>query len=320
MMRQWEAAGGGHDDERAPTPVAADGRRRARQRSRCPLPGYVIFVQWPLLSASSSCCSGSLPAVRFRRSMRPGSARASRREMQAKTEDEIRNIIVAVTARRSSGDQVGTVALLGDMLVADAGRRRLAGLRHEARQRQAHTLGGDLEKTGDAAQGGAAPARATRWPFPPPPPSLDAPGTDAGAQALRGCSQRASRRCPRERIAWRRRVSRLRARRRPARTGRRSHGAWAVSPRVLKLVERVSDGESGVALKKASHPATSFSVPCRASAPANSRPAHSTRRARDPAGSTPSARGPQEAGGTGEPPRRPRRLPRVRVPARRATT
>src|SRR2546423_14601016 len=90
---------------------------------------------------------------------------------QAKTADEIRNIMVRADSSAQFGEQVARWRIVGDSLwlALGDGVWQVYGMKPEADK---PTLsGGDLEKPGTVHRGGPATARADPAAIPPPPPT-----------------------------------------------------------------------------------------------------------------------------------------------------
>src|SRR3989449_2477107 len=92
---------------------------------------------------------------------------------QAKTEDEIRNIMVRTDSSAQFGDQVARWRVVGDSLWLTLGDGGWQGYGMKLDGDKLTLSGGDLEKPGTLRRGGAAPTRADSvgLPAPPPPPA-----------------------------------------------------------------------------------------------------------------------------------------------------
>ncbi len=103
----------------------------------------------------------------------PGPRARLEGKWQAKTEDEIRNIMVRTDSSAQFGDQVARWRLVGDSLWLTLGDGvwQVYGLKLDAEKL---TLsGGDLEKPVTLRRVGPATARADSVAIPPPPPPTE---------------------------------------------------------------------------------------------------------------------------------------------------
>src|SRR5258708_4031640 len=110
----------------------------------------------------------------------PGPRARLEGKWQAKTEDEIRNIIVRSDSSAQFGDQVARWRGLGDSLwlTLGGGVWQVYGLKLDSDKL---TLsGGDLEKAVTLRRGGPAPARADSVAIPPPPLPTEPPWDSRG--------------------------------------------------------------------------------------------------------------------------------------------
>jgi hypothetical protein len=89
---------------------------------------------------------------------------------QAKTEDEIRNIIVRSDSSAQFGDQVARWRMVGDSLWLTLGDGVWQVYRMKLDDDKLTLSGGDLEKPVTLRRAGPAPARADSVAIPPPPP------------------------------------------------------------------------------------------------------------------------------------------------------
>jgi len=103
----------------------------------------------------------------------PGPRARLEGKWQAKTEEEIRNIIVRSDSSAQFGDQVARWRVLGDSLWLTLGDGvwQVYGMKLDSDKL---TLsGGDLEKPVTLRRAGPAPARADSVAIPPPPPPTE---------------------------------------------------------------------------------------------------------------------------------------------------
>lgn len=89
---------------------------------------------------------------------------------QAKTEDEIRNIMVRSDSSAQFGDQVARWRVVGDSLWLTLGDGVWQVYRMKLESEKLTLSGGDLEKPVTLRRVGAATARADSVAIPPPPP------------------------------------------------------------------------------------------------------------------------------------------------------
>src|SRR2546423_11460605 len=89
---------------------------------------------------------------------------------QAKTADEIRNIMVRADSSAQFGEQVARWRIVGDSLWLALGDGVWQGYGMKLAADKLTPSGGDLEKPGTFHRVGPAPARADTGAIPPPPP------------------------------------------------------------------------------------------------------------------------------------------------------
>lgn len=175
MMRQWEPQVAG-DDRRASPRARGRWGRGGRDLSG-PLSGYISFVMSPIRSAAMRRSAGMLvlllgiaPALAAQ-SADPGPVRRARLEgkWQAKTDEEIRNIMVRSDSSAQFGDQVARWRMVGDSLWLTLGDGVWQVYGMKLGSDKLTLSGGDLEKPVTLRRAGPATARADSVAIPAPP-------------------------------------------------------------------------------------------------------------------------------------------------------
>jgi hypothetical protein len=116
---------------------------------------------------------GSVPSLAAQASDPPGTRVRLEGRWQAKTEDEIRNIMVRSDSSAQFGDQVARWRVVGDSLWLTLGDGvwQVYGMKLD--HDRLTLSGGDLEKPVTLRRVGPATARADSLAIPPPPPPTE---------------------------------------------------------------------------------------------------------------------------------------------------